>query len=274
MTEEMPRLGPTLARGVLQRRHATGQPDPARLSVTAAPVDPERLWRYQQLCGFRVSDLLPPTYPHLIAFPLMMARFARPDFPFPVLGLVHLTNRLRQHRPIRSSERLACSVRLADRRSHPAGELIDLITEATSGTEPVWQETSSYLHRGGDRSGGSHRKPEPVEATIGWDVPADIGRRYAAISGDRNPIHLHRLAARPFGFRRPIAHGMWLLARTLAAFEGRLPDSFELTAAFQAPVLLPARVLLRSDPPIGQWDFSVHDARTGKPHLTGTVSRG
>jgi acyl dehydratase len=267
----MPRLGPVLARAVLWRRHFSGPLAPDRLIASDQAVDPERLWRFQRLCGFRVSDRLPPSYPHLMAFPLMMARFARPDFPFPVLGLVHLTNQLRQLRPIRSSERLSFSVRLADRRGHPAGELIDLITEASSDTEPVWQETSSYLHRSGGRSGGGHKSPEPVAATIGWDVPADIGRRYAAISGDRNPIHLHRLTARPFGFSRPIAHGMWLLARTLAAFEGRLPGAFELTGQFQAPVLLPSRVLLRSERPSGQWDFSVHDARTGKPHLTGSV---
>lgn len=273
MTDSLPRLGPTLVRAVLQRRHPDGQPEPARLTATDQAVNPEQLWRYQQLCGFPVSDLMPPTYPHLMAFPLMMARFARPDFPFPVLGLVHLRNQLRQHRPIGRSERLGFSVRLADRRVHPAGELIDLVTEASSGTEPVWQETSSYLHRSGTHA---NRRPEPapVEATIGWDVPAGIGRRYAAISGDRNPIHLYRLTARPFGFHRPIAHGMWLLARTVAAFQGRLPAAFELTGQFQAPVLLPARVLLRSDRPSGQWDFSVHDARTGKPHLTGTVRGG
>jgi acyl dehydratase len=270
MTDPMPRLGPTLARAVLRRRNSADQPGSATLSASDQAVDPEQLWRYQQLCGFAVSDLLPPSYPHLMAFPLMMARFARPDFPFPVLGLVHLINQLRQYRPVRSSERLDLSVRLANRREHPAGELIDLITEASSGAEPVWQETSSYLHRSGTHA-SRRPEPAPVEATIGWDVPADIGRRYAAISGDRNPIHLHRLTARPFGFRRPIAHGMWLLARTMAAFQGRLPDAFELTGQFQAPVLLPARVLLRSDRPIGQWDFSVHDARTGKPHLTGAV---
>lgn len=269
---QLPKLGPTLARAVLQRRTATGDPDPAGLAVADQAVDSERLWRYQQLCGFAVCDLLPPSYPHLMAFPVMMARFARPDFPFPVLGLVHLTNQLRQHRPIRSSERLDFSVRLDDRRDHPAGELIDLVTEARCGAELVWQETSGYLHRSGQKS--SHRRPEPIEATIGWDVPADIGRRYAAISGDHNPIHLSRLTARPFGFRRPIAHGMWLLARTLAAFQGRLPDAFEATAEFQAPVLLPSRVVLRSDRPIGQWDFSVHDARTGKPHLTGRMNDG
>ena len=270
MTDPMPRLGPTLARAVLQRRNPAAEPDPDRLSAPEQAVDPERLWRYQQLCGFAVSDLLPPSYPHLLAFPLMMARLARPDFPFPVLGLVHLNNQLRQRRPIEKSESLGFSVRLASRRGHPSGALIDLITEATSGAELVWQETSSYLHRSGNHA---NRRPEPapVEATVGWDVPADIGRRYAAISGDCNPIHLHRLTARPFGFRRPIAHGMWLLARTLATFQGRLPDAFELTAEFQAPVLLPSRVLVRSDRPIGQWDFSVHDARTGKPHLTGAV---
>ena len=100
MTDSMPRLGPTLARAVLRRRHPTGRPDPDRLAVSDQAVDLEQLWRYQQLCGFGVSDLLPPSFPHLMAFPLMMARFARPDFPFPVLGLVHLSNQLRQHRPI------------------------------------------------------------------------------------------------------------------------------------------------------------------------------
>ncbi len=270
MIDPMPRLGPTLARAVLRRRQPGRPVDLDKLSAADQAVDPEQLWRYQQLCGFAVSDLLPPTFPHLMAFPLMMARFARPDFPFPVVGLVHLNNQLRQYRPIRTSERLDLSVRLADRREHRAGELIDLITEASSGAEPVWQETSSYLHRSGTHA-ERRSEPAPVEAIIGWDVPADIGRRYAAISGDRNPIHLYRWTARPFGFRRPIAHGMWLLARTTAAFQGRLPDAFELTGQFQAPVLLPSRVLLRADRPSGQWDFSVHDARTGKPHLTGSV---
>ena len=140
------------------------------------------MWRYQQLCGFRVSDRLPPSYPHLMAFPLMMARFARPDFPFPVLGLVHLTNQLRQHRPIRSSERLGFSVRLADRREHPAGELIDLITEASSGTEPVWQETSSYLHR----SGGRVRRARRAR-NRSWPPSAGTCRPTSAAGTRRSP---------------------------------------------------------------------------------------
>ena len=45
------------------------------------------------------------------------------------------------------------------------------------------------------RLGGSSKKKAkrdaPPRATAQWKVPGDIGRRYADVSGDRNPIHLH-----------------------------------------------------------------------------------
>ena len=45
------------------------------------------------------------------------------------------------------------------------------------------------------------------------------------MSGDHNPIHLYPLTAKALGFRRQIAHGMWSLARCVAAVENRLPDA-------------------------------------------------
>ncbi len=44
-------------------------------------------------------------------------------------------------------------------------------------------------------------------------VPGNAGRAYGSLSGDRNPIHLSALTARLFGFSRPIAHAMYLVAR-------------------------------------------------------------
>jgi acyl dehydratase len=75
-----------------------------------------------------------------------------------------------------------------------------------------------------------------------WQLPAQLGRDYAKASGDFNPIHLHALTAKAFGFPRAIAHGMWTLARTLAA----LQPSKQLAAAnvhgdFKSPMLLPGR---------------------------------
>ncbi len=103
-------------------------------------------------------------------------------------------------------------------------------------------------------------------------VPDDIGRRYGAVSGDRNPIHLHKLSAKAFGFPSAIAHGMWLKARTLATLEGRLPDAYTVEVAFKLPVLLPSSVAISGEHAGDEWTLDVRDARSGKPHLAGTVT--
>ncbi len=90
------------------------------------------------------------------------------------------------------------------------------------------------------------------------------------MSGDRNPIHLHPLAAKAFGFSRAIAHGMWSKARCLAAFAERLPEAYAVDVAFRKPLLLPSTVDFATRP----WDtgrvFALR-ARCGKPHLLGSV---
>jgi acyl dehydratase len=124
---------------------------------------------------------------------------------------------------------------------------------------------------GGERSkeGGQSATPERPAAV--WSVPEDIGRRYAAVSGDRNPIHLHALSARLFGLPRAIAHGMWLKARCLGALEGELPESLSVEVAFKRPLLLPSRVEFSSWPADGGTAFAVHRAGGGEPHLEGRV---
>ena len=102
------------------------------------------------------------------------------------------------------------------------------------GDEPVWPGRSTYLRRGGGTARSRRGPSDPPTGPASLvRVPDDIGRRYAAVSGDRNPIHLHALAAKAFGFPSAIAHGMWLKARALAALEGRLPDAFTVDVAFK-----------------------------------------
>src|SRR5690606_3930770 len=105
-----------------------------------------------------------------------------------------------------------------------------------------------------------------------WRIPADIGRRYAAVSGDRNPIHLYPATAKLLGFPKAIAHGMWTKAHSLAAFEGRLPDAFELDVRFKLPVLLPAKAAFTSWQVEDGFAFELWDARTPKPYLQGGIT--
>ncbi|GAA4714122.1 MaoC/PaaZ C-terminal domain-containing protein [Phytohabitans rumicis] len=233
-------------------------------------VDRGRLAGYNRVCGFRLTDALPPTYPHILAFPLATKLMSAANFPFPVVGVVHVANRIEQRRPIDAGETLDLSVRAVDLREHERGRQFDVVATASAGGEEVWRGVSTYLRK--ERKGGSARggdRPEPPAPSARWRVQPRAGTDYARVSGDHNPIHTSRLGARLFGFPRPIAHGMWSKARCLAALEGRLPEAYAVDVEFKLPILLPSTVAFSAQP---QWTFALHNAGSGKPHLAGTIT--
>jgi acyl dehydratase len=239
-------------------------------------VDPVRLAAYARVCGFTLRDELPATYPHVLAFPLHMALMTDERFPFGAVGLVHVSNRIEQHRPARLGERLALRVRPTAIEPHRRGRAFSIVSEARVGSELVWEGVSTMLRRGegsgeGEGEAARARPPEsPAAAT--WRLSGDLGRRYAAVSGDRNPIHLYGATAKLLGFPRAIAHGMWMKARCLAALEPRLPAAFAVAVEFRRPILLPATVAFGSvEEDGGDVRFAVRDARRGTPHLEGAV---
>lgn len=266
--DSMPRLGPLYRRALL---HRSGGPVPdSSLAVSGVAVDPAHLAGYDRVCGFRLSTALPATYPHVLAFPLAMALMTGPAFPFPLLGLVHIANRIEQRRPLTLHDPLSFRVQAEAARPHERGAQIDVVATATVDGADVWVGRSTYLHRTAAKSPSPSRTDEelpPPSALI--RVERRVGPDYAAVSGDRNPIHTNRLLARAFGFPRTIAHGMWSTARCLAALEGRLPDAYTVDVAFKLPILLPATVALRTS---GEWQFSLHDAWSARPHLTGSLT--
>jgi acyl dehydratase len=243
------------------------------LEVRDVTTDLDHLSDYTEVCGFDRMDRLPATYPHIVAFPLAMRIMAERTFPFPVLGLVHIGNEITQYRPVSPDEALSVSVRAQDLEPHDRGTQFTMAAEARVGDELVWDSRNVYLHRSGKSGGGGDKKERdeaaPVQAH--WRVPGDIGRRYGAVSGDRNPIHLHGWSAKLFGMPRPIAHGMWLKARCLAELETTLPDAFSVDVRFKLPLFLPAQVAFGVGDGGG---FEVRDASSGKPHLSGTISQG
>lgn len=236
------------------------------VTVERAHVD-----RYAAVCGFPTKDTAPLPYPHLLAFALQMGIMTDPGFPAPAIGTVHLENRISQHRPVRIGETVDVAASVAGARPHPKGTVYDFDTVVRADGETVWEETSSYLRRGqGDDSASPGPAfPEAETHGIVWRLPADLGRTYAAVSGDRNPIHLYALTAKALGFPRQIAHGMWTMARCVAALENRIPDAATVEVAFKRPVLLPGSVAFGSTPLADGFAFSLTSPKDGSPHLLG-----
>jgi MaoC like domain len=249
------------------------------LQLNDVAIDPDRLTAYNRVCGFDLRDTLPATYPHILTFPVQLSLMTDSSFPFPAIGLVHIYNRIIQHRTIRTSERLQITVSATPLEDHPRGRQFSLLSEARVGDEVVWEEVSTNLKRGpGNKDarapGSEIPSAEDLSATATWTLPGDLGRRYGSVSGDLNPIHMHPLSARLFGFQSAIVHGMWTKARCLAALAPRLPDAFTVEVEFKKPTLLPGKVQFgEADSPGEAFNvsFGVRDTRKGSSHLDGVA---
>ncbi|WP_327395777.1 MaoC family dehydratase [Streptomyces phaeochromogenes] len=269
-----PRLWPLLARGAFLspfKRPRTGVTAPrTRLVLPGLRIDLGKLAAYERACGFGVgADELPITYPHVLGFPLVMRLMSERAFPLPLLGLVHTSVSVTRRKATAATGEYELTVYVDELAPHRRGTEAVVVTEMRAGGELVWESRSTYLARHRTSAGSSggpaspeERKPLPVVAE--WALAGDVGRRYGAASGDRNPIHLHPLTARLFGFPRAIAHGMWTVARCLA--EHGVPQAALVRAEFRAPVLLPGTVSYGADGAT----FELRGAG-GRLHLTGEV---
>lgn len=302
---EVPTMGRLYARGLARtaalaaaRRRGTAPttlPDVA-YQVHDVPVDTTRLAAYQALLGLRAADRLPAGYVHTLAFPLHLALMVRGDFPLPPAGMVHVANRVTQHKALWRDDRLDLRVAAVNLRPHRAGTQLDLVAvvRRAGSSEVAWEGVSTYLAKNVHLTtptpptttpptaseGFAAQAANPSDAsqwvapvpTASWRLAADTGRRYAEVSGDRNPVHLSALTARPFGFRRAIAHGMYTAARALADVGPAAGHTFVWTADFAKPLLLPATVAVRVASDDDGFGYAVWQPGAGRPYLTGAVT--
>jgi len=291
--EQPPSLGSGYRRAFLdalvrRKRGPTAQHPQEALEATCGNlrVDPGQVEAYRRVCGFPEGMEVPVTFPHILAAPLHLALLTHPRCLIPAAGIIHARNLIRQFQPLAAGQPLAITTRLEGHRDVRNGYEADVLTEATQDDETLWESVTTVFVRrkspeaAAPSSAGKAPAPTadelPVRQALDLSLPADQGRRYAAVSGDYNPIHLYPWTARLLGFSRPIIHGMWSLARCVAAMPTPpLPHALEVE--FRRPISLPGKVRLEEGACEGGSFFRMIDSASGKPCLTGrfvAVPRG
>ena len=179
----------------------------------------------------------------------------------PQLGLnfwrmVHAGQQIRWHHPIRIGAPIRLQTRIKAIRGTSAGELMRIACRCWADNTLAVSGTSDLMVRGQAKptvNGGPSPAPEPTTGaelfrthlqTAAWQP-----RAYAAASGDRNPIHTQRWAARLAGLPGPIMHGACVLAmitETLAQQQQKGPATHMagIQGRFSHPVLPGQRLTL------------------------------
>jgi hypothetical protein len=280
--QKMPSMLSIYRRAIVKKRDpgfkvGDSLPDLA-LKLARLPINSKHLSAYNRACGFASSDCVAATYPQILAFPLQLEMLVGKRFPFPLLGLVHIANRIEVLKPIDKKAVLAIAVSLGEQRIVDKGVEIDVLTSIAVDGDEVWRGVATMLarcHTGVEKRPSDKQAAKPLGSNRQlWNLPAGLGRRYGKASGDLNPIHLFATTAKLFGFKRAIAHGMWSKAKVLSTLDGQLPAApYCVDVRFKLPIFLPAQVQFTylPDAENKSLSFELWDKRGEKPHLSGSI---
>ncbi len=163
---------------------------------------------------------------------------------------IHAVQSFRYHRPLMSSETLACQTSLTGSANARCNLKLH-VTDAAG--EPVCDANSSLLLArtlppaaivvDTVKAAGSGSPLASLETSL---LTVEMFRTYQEASGDNNPVHHDPVAARSLGLERPIAPGMMILGMLTSLLFRTLgqPVISRLDAMFIAPVPAGTRLVL------------------------------
>lgn len=251
-------------------------------------INPDNVNSFKQVCGYGMGRSGVPAAFIQSLFIGMMSRFiSSPFFPISPMGLIQTAQSFDLIQPVSKGQKLDLFCRILDMTRTSKGIISRFLMEgAVAGDRPearafgedekelVWQGIATYLTRSKTRGPKGKRQPPqdtplPVKEII--EVPENTGRRYAAVSRDLNPHHLYTWTARPMGFKQPIAHGIWSMARAGASLEkaAGYPKLTGMDGSLKLPIFMPARITLGYTFSETEGLFELRDKTKGAPHLKG-----
>ena len=264
------------------------RPFTQQYSVSGQSIDSTNLQRYIQCCRYSNTDHVPVTYPFVMAFPLLMKLMTSAQFPISILGLIHYKNAITQHSPINKSAIVTIICRVSNDIKADKGRFIETHIDIFVDGQLMWECTSTFLQKSRRKQTKRHsedsedyeNKPSPnnlfdsptMETISALKFNHFDALKYAYISKDSNPIHLHYIPAKLMGFKSTIMHGMLAKARVLAQLETFIDiQHISIDVQFKSAIFLPAQVCLNVALSPQNNSFNLTNANNRVTHLSGVI---
>ncbi len=280
LVTRIPAMGQVYAKAVktLGRKGKNAVLPSTVLVYREAAADPAKLDEFRHAVGAPANGVLPSLYVHSLVFPLAMSLMLRDDFPLPLLGMIHLSNQVQVNQPLAEDEVFDVEVSSENLQAHAKGATCELVVRIVVAGVDRMQLRSTFLAKGVELPGAAapkvvHEDFQPPQRTAAWKLDAGTGRRWAAVAGDYNPIHLCAMSAKVLGMPRAIAHGIYLAARALSGIEPAAGD-YSWRIEFKTPVVLPASVDLAFTRTQTGYSVNAWNPRKAKPHFELTLQQG
>lgn len=246
------------------------------IRINNVSISTDDTQKYLDVCGFQKSNIIPSSYLFVHTFSLKTYLLSSFEIPFPVLGMVHFANHAKQIEPLAYNQKFDIICRTGNLIAHQKGQAFEVETIIEVNGKRVFEETMVNLCKDKNEGIGkvfdaSIDNIEGNHESQTWTLEDGLGLKYAQASGDFNPIHLHPITAKLFGFNRHIIHGMYSASRILAQFPEKYENAHEFSVAFKTPIYLPNQVVFRHQLQSDKIVFDVVDKTQTQPHLKGIL---
>lgn len=279
--ERMPNIYGTFSKVIFKGSQANEDANKLSSLSIAAQLDnfcaePEHLAGFNKVIEWQGSAF-PATYFQVATFPLALKLLCHKQFPFRALGIIHLSNTIQQFSMIPEAAPLTLTCEIGNFVRHKKGMTFDICSKVFLDDKTLWQAVATNLVRQNNVSAVKstpHGEVMRGENTENLVFSHDIGRIYGKTSKDLNPIHLWPLTAKLFGFKRPIAHGMYSLARCASILLPVNCNEYEIAVNFIKPIYLPNEIQLNWSNNSGKKDFVMTGLKDNLLHLKGQLAVG
>lgn len=235
-----------------------------KIKISAPLIGNEQhLQTYLEKLGEKENtETLPPFYLNALTGSFALLIGSHPLFPIRLLGSVNTSTQVKIHTPVLKKWLMKNELRSISQigtiREVRRGIEFDIETLVYKGEQLVWSSVfralqfmkttiseSSSMHREASSTVGNTNSSQEVYS---FNLSSLAGRTYASLCLDYNPIHIHNIGAKLFGFPKMIAHGMWVVAQADAKspkplVKRDIPQQIEVF--FKKPTFLPASLSVK-----------------------------
>jgi acyl dehydratase len=220
--------------------------NPACLGKTYAPITTEvtldGLQRYARACNDdnpRYFDpnadggiISPPMFAVVVTWLSVITAMTDVELHADLLRLLHSAQDIEFLVPIRPGDSIASTARIASIETHQGGDSMALELEAHNARGVTVNRTTFTIFIRGRRTAAAiaEGKTDDVGVRgvpiidVAQTIDLDQTSRYAAASGDLNPIHVDANVAKMAGLPGIIVHGLCTMAFTAKVIVDRLCD--------------------------------------------------
>lgn len=232
-----------------QKTLSVNEFEPFSIEFNNLYANSKQLLRFQKQFG-DPNDI--PTFAFITAFKASLQTLSQAPIASPIMGLIHLSSEFQILVRHNWCAPFDLKITIDKCEQTDKGLVYTVVSDFYQYGTITIRNVNTMLSKDrayqGQKTAPAHQANEEFTELTSWTIKSKTAWSYARLSGDFNPIHIHKRLAKAFGLRNMVIHGMYNASKALAEIKAlNTPMSSIVSIHFNKPCFVPNKVKLLKD---------------------------